>query len=327
MSLLAFLIATTWAISSFAGPTSDANEEPRARSTAEKRASKLIDEGVQRREQGDDDKALDLFRKAHAISPSARARAQIALAEQALGMWVEAKSDLEAALAQADDPWIKRYEETLRAALRKIGEHVGTLELRGPPKGAQLRIDGRDAGPVSKRRWPLVTGEHEIEVSAAGYVSAHRTVSIAAGAVARETIVLATRATRGDREATAEGQPPARPPSEPGPQKPGWQTTLGWIGVGVGAALVGGGVAFQLARQGEIASYNDDASCPGTTSPDQPAGCQSRIDTASTFGALSVAGLIAGGVLTAGGVTLLVLPAPNADKEPRGALVGAAWRF
>ena len=65
---------------------------PFAHADAQSEADALITKGVGLREKGRDEEALDVFRQALAKSPSARARAQVALAEQALGMWVLAET-------------------------------------------------------------------------------------------------------------------------------------------------------------------------------------------------------------------------------------------
>jgi Tfp pilus assembly protein PilF len=73
---------------------------------AEEESNAAIARGVQLRQAGNDDEALAEFRRADQLMPSPRTKAQIALAEQALGQWVAAERDLRAALSTADDPWI-----------------------------------------------------------------------------------------------------------------------------------------------------------------------------------------------------------------------------
>src|SRR4051812_16131890 len=69
-------------------------------------AEAAIRRGVDLRRQGQDDQALQEFKKAYELSPSPRAIAQIGLAEQALGRWVDAETHLEAALGSKTDAWI-----------------------------------------------------------------------------------------------------------------------------------------------------------------------------------------------------------------------------
>ncbi len=58
--------------------------------------SDLVERGIELRIQHRDDEALALFRRAYEATPKPRTRAQIGLAEQALGSWVSAEVDLSA---------------------------------------------------------------------------------------------------------------------------------------------------------------------------------------------------------------------------------------
>src|SRR3982751_2270792 len=69
-------------------------------------AEPLIRRGIELRRAGRDAEALEQFRQANQLAPSPRAAAQIGLAEQALGRWLDADGHLRAALAAPSDPWI-----------------------------------------------------------------------------------------------------------------------------------------------------------------------------------------------------------------------------
>src|ERR1043165_4391919 len=71
-------------------------------------ADAAIRRGVDLRKQGRDMDALEEFRKGYAVAKTPRALAQIALAEQALGRWVDAESDLEQAMSSKSDAWIRK---------------------------------------------------------------------------------------------------------------------------------------------------------------------------------------------------------------------------
>src|SRR5436190_8859003 len=76
----------------------------------------LIQQGLDLRREHRDDEALAVFRRSHELRPSARALAQIALAEQATGRWVDAREHLTEALAM-DDPWIAERRGPLGESL------------------------------------------------------------------------------------------------------------------------------------------------------------------------------------------------------------------
>src|SRR5580704_12825575 len=83
-----------------------AQQTPPSTDSATPNDEALIAEGIALREQGRDREALELFVRAAALAASPRATAQIGLAQQALGHWVEAEAGLRTALEQGTDPWI-----------------------------------------------------------------------------------------------------------------------------------------------------------------------------------------------------------------------------
>jgi hypothetical protein len=150
----------------------------------------LIDRGVTLREQGDDAGALELFRQAYDSTHSAHALAQMALAEQALGRWVDAYGHLTQALA-GDDEWVASHREPLETALEVIRGHVGRIDLSGGVDGASIVIDGHTVGTFPLREPIAVTpGRVNLEVHAEGYAPAVREIEVAAGALAREAIAM-----------------------------------------------------------------------------------------------------------------------------------------
>lgn len=151
----------------------------------------LILEGVKLREQGKDAEALAVFVRAQALAPTPRALAQRALAEQALGDWVQADAHLREALAASDDPWIARNRQALDGALAVIGDHLGQLQVNGGVAGAELRLDGQLVGTLPLGG-PLrvVVGRPMLEVTAAGYHPVRREIAIKAGSLSTETIEL-----------------------------------------------------------------------------------------------------------------------------------------
>lgn len=281
---------------------------PRAFAGEAEETEALLARGVELREQGKDDEALAHFKRALARSPSsARARAQVALAEQALGMWVAAEADLEGALASKDDAWIAKNRAALEGALGVIRRHVGSLEVRGDD-GAEVVLDGVVLGKLPQAA-PLraEAGRRTLEVRKRGFHAASRAVEIAPGAVARETVTLVALppdapAARGASGAAGHDEDRGR-----------GQRLLGWVFTGTGGAFVGAGAVSLLVRKGIVDDYNEQ--CPGLGSA-QPADCDAKIDSARTWLTVSIVSFVGGGVLAAGGLAL-VLTAPRG--EPRSA--------
>lgn len=307
----------------------------------------LIAHGVALREQGKDDEALAEFRRAFAIAPTPRARAQMALAEQALGLWAPAEEHLGAALKEAKDPWIQRNKAPLAQSMKIIQQHLGTLVLRGGVDGAEVLVDGAKIGalplpPDGKR---VEAGQRTLEVRADGYYPISRIVTIPPGETARETIELQRRAPEPASGGGSTPPPAPTPPANgaaqvaPGsdatgadrahaggnPPTSAVQDTMGWVLLAAGGAFVVTGVVAQVARQSEISNYNDDASCPGVGQANQSPSCQSRITSASTWQTVSIVGFVAGGALAVGGL-VLVVTAPSTANGGTASL-GLRGRF
>lgn len=142
-------------------------------------AEDLVTQGVALRKEGKDAEALDSFRKAYALEPTPRVRAQIALAELALGKFLEAEADLRAALAVEGDPWIAKNDSSLRAALHSVEDHLGWLVVDTVP-GVEVRVDGRRIEKFVKgERLRVVAGTVRVEVSRPGESPARREVDVA----------------------------------------------------------------------------------------------------------------------------------------------------
>lgn len=178
-------------------------------------AEALMAEGVELRRQGRDAEALERFRAAFDQSGSPRARAQVALAHQALGNWIEAESNLEAAL-DTRDPWVERNRGALEGALETVRSRLAFLEVRGEPAGAQVRVDGRDVGllPLAEPA-RVVAGDVVVEVSKDGYATILRPVRVRPGATGRETIRLVPVSSGAPSEPSPAG---ARPSLEGAPR-------------------------------------------------------------------------------------------------------------
>jgi hypothetical protein len=154
-------------------------------------ANALIDRGVELRAAGQDEAALQVFRQAWEARRSPRALAQIALAEQALGRWVDAETHLAEALSDEDDPWVRRRRRALQSALGEIRRHVGRLEVQGNVPGAEVLIGDRVVGVLPLAAMLHVqTGAVTITVRAAGYTPVTRTLSVEDRTPQRQVVTL-----------------------------------------------------------------------------------------------------------------------------------------
>ena len=133
--LLLSIILLAWSSNAAAGRKNSESSD-----TGSENAS--IRKGLELRQKGQDEEALKEFRRAYELSKSSRALAQIALAEQALGRWMEAESHLTEALTHTEESWIGRNKKHLDQALNDIQGHLGSLELSGETKEGTVKVDG-----------------------------------------------------------------------------------------------------------------------------------------------------------------------------------------
>lgn len=203
----------------------------------------LVRKGVSLREQGKDAEALELFRTAYERHKTPRAHAQMGLAEQALGRWVEAEADLEGALGVADDAWITGNRAALEGALEQIRRRLGSLEILCETPGGELWIDGRLIGRLPMPRpIRLPAGTVSVRIQAPGHTSVNRSVEVVAGRLGRETFHMMPL------EAVPNTPPPGlsarvtEPPPSPAP--PGQRRVVprGVFWATVAATVVAGGL-------------------------------------------------------------------------------------
>jgi hypothetical protein len=189
---VAVVFTASGRVAAQAAPTSPAARPPVAAPADQVTESEaLVQQGIAQRRAGEDQAALETFRRANALTPSPRIRAQVALAEQALGQWASADTDLRAALREENDPWIQRNRASLEAALTSIGSRLATVELSCNHAGATLLINGREVGtfPLAQPL-RLESGSAALEVRMQGYRTIRRTIDVEGGRSFRENFAL-----------------------------------------------------------------------------------------------------------------------------------------
>lgn len=279
------------------------------------RAEDAVERGIQLRLQGREEEALEVLRKAEATAPTPRGRAQLAFAEQSLGLWRVAEEHLHVALEASHDPWIVRNRAVLEDARKTIAQHLGTLELRGGD-GAEVRIDGEVVGRVPlKKPVRLEAGRHRVEVSAPGFYPLARDVEIVGDGVARESIVLTPLPVVKSPSPDAGTRRPLAESSTPPAPHP-WPSALGWTLAAVGIAGVGAGAASVFVSNGYAKDYNDDPRCGRS---DEPGSCNDDASSSRTWRTVAVASFVAGGLLLAGGITMVLLRPKDAPLTVRAA--------
>ncbi len=284
----------------------------------------LIEQGVALRRERKDNEALERFRRAYELRPTARAQAQIGLAEQALGKWADAERDLSAATKVDDDPWIQKNQKALARALAETAQHLAWLRIDTNVEHAEVLIDGSPVADLPAEGLRLSAGTVRAELRAEGHESVQRTIEVPPGSTVVLHVVLAPRET--NRFDINPFPMQERAPAENGTSL---RRTMAWLSLGVGGVLVGEAVAAQVARETFIAKYNDDNLCfYGTLTRNQRCGqYKSQAETAQTLAGI---GFATGG-LALGASAYLFLSGRRSDKvaaspltvsvAPRGAFI------
>jgi tetratricopeptide (TPR) repeat protein len=305
-------------------------------------AEALIRKGVEQRRRGNHIEALELFERASAITPSARALAQRGLAESSLRRWVEAERHLGEALARHDSPWIdaKENRSVLEQAFANVRTHVGSLRLQGT-EGADVKVNDQSVGrlPVSKAvRVP--EGTARVTAVAPGRRSVERDVAVRGGddIVVRldleaQTVAAPTPVPTpapvvepiASEVHASPAPPPLEPPSGSSPQPPtlaaqpssndggSLRRQLGWATAVAAFAALAGGIVETILWQAKRNDFNDPAmGCDEDAIPTRGgAGCSALYDSAERARLFAMIGYGAAAIL-GGTSALLFLSVPSA---------------
>ena len=288
----------------------------------------MIRRGLSQRRDGHDAEAFQTFEAAWNLVPSARARAQMGLAAQALGRWADADRLLREALAATADPWIAERRAVLDRSLGEIDAHLGLLEVQCNIAGAVLRVDGTPRG-TTPLRGPLrlPSGSVTLQVGAPGYLEVTRQAMLTTGQTTREQIDLV--AVPAESAAPVAAAPTARPdalPPTPGAGDPSvtrppaevppgsLPRTLAWTTGGVAVAGLALGAVFLGLRNAEANTFNArNADADPTNDCQRGSSERSCVDAEAaiaTRGTVATTGFLLGGAAAiASAVLFATLPA------------------
>jgi hypothetical protein len=271
-------------------------------------AEEDLHRGVVLRREGKDAEALKAFEHALATSPSARARAQVALAEQALALWLLAERDLVLALEETDDPWIRQNREALERATRVVAGKLAWISVGSAPAGAKVFVNGMPASPQRDGRIRVVAGQVGVELRAEGRTPASRTVQVAPETTVQ--VALGLGAPLANRPADT-----GNAPAEEGRSSSTALRTTGWALTGAGVVALGVGGYFGV----HAVSKKDerDADCKN--------GCtQAGVDAdraGRTAALVSTIAIAAGAAATAVGIYFVVTSPSHTSERTVGVAV------
>jgi len=297
-----WLLAAAWvAASSVLSSPSRGQPPPSTPRTEEELgvARRLFAEALRDEQDQRFEVALEAFRRVREVRDTAPVEYRIGTCLEGLGRLTEARSAYDAAVRigegdAAQTELVAGSRERLDVLSKRVA-HLGlTLSSRAAPD-AVVRVDGipRTAGVVV-----LDPGAHRVEATASGAAPFQSDVTLPEGASVSLTVLL-------DPTLSTLATPPSDERVGAGAAPSGSTATWGWIGIGVGSALVAGSVVSFVLRESDIRAANHD--CPG-------GGCLGSIDgdalsatnRARVEGPLGV-GLGAAGVVAVGVGAVLVL--------------------
>lgn len=282
--------------------------------------------------------ALTAFRAAVASYPSPNAQLLAARCLRELGRLGEAVLAYEDAVVlagtqAAERPEYAQARDAAAAELAELAQRVGRVRVEVLPADvhATVRMNGAalpDANGV--RAWPAAPGPVTVEVSAPGYVTARRDVTVSAATEVRVAVTLEKPADP-RVDVGNEAISPAESPSDTDGGV-GTAGVLAWTSVAVAAVGTAGFVLFYLLADGQQDDYR--AACV-----DQPCTDGAHADLASTgetYQTLTNVSLVTGLVgLAAAAVFFIVDGGDDPSSEHatgvRARVTGSSaqleWRF
>jgi hypothetical protein len=177
------------------------------------------DEGEACRGKFKNAEAIEAFRKAHHLHPTAATFAQMGFAEYELKQYLEAEAHLEEALADPKHPWVVLNGEYVREVLDKTRKQIGHLMIKGSEKtdGATVQIDQvvAETLPLKKPISLLADRSSQVVIKKEGFFDWEQHVSIPGDD--KKVLDVELIPIRRD---LPDIQPPAAAPSEPPEPRP-----------------------------------------------------------------------------------------------------------
>lgn len=281
-------------------------------SAAKASAVQLFDEADQLMQQGQVSAACPKYAASMKLDPQLGALLHLADCYAKNGQLASAWGSYREAEEMA------RMRNDERAALAKerallLEPRLSRVTVQVPPSsnlpGLEVRVDRTLVMPGA---WgsptPIDSGSHSVEARAPGYETWSSSIDVAGEAQQKRVeIPILTESA------------PATAPSATVQLDDGGShvRTLGWVGIGVGAASLGLAAVFLVKRNSTITER--DAVCPTTCSQEKYDRQTSLTNEARTDDTISTAAFVIGGGLALGGVAAVVF-APKARAKAE-----AAW--
>lgn len=319
-------IATLIVMLFVCGPAFAQNGTPSKQTAA--KVLRLVKDANDEFDRGEFGDALELYQEAYDLYPDAVLLYRIGLSAENTGDKRRAVAAYSAFVdaAKSDDA----TAQTVKGRIAELQASIPPLvKITSNPAGADVFVndlDGRSLGQTPGS-FEIPTGDVEVLIRLNGYRLEKRKLSLNNG----EEDAIDVELQELERLANSDPDPHSGG-SEGGLGLGGW----GWITTGVGVALLGTGATFAVlavSATDDVNSYDKQA--PGASREE----LNSLKNRANKMHSTSVGMFVAGGVVTAVGVSLIVVDAlsskdehaaritPGLGVDQHGAWVGLSGRF
>jgi tetratricopeptide (TPR) repeat protein len=270
--------------------------------------------------------AIDLFLQADALAPSAALSFNIARAYEKISddaatlQWYR---DFRRRAPDAKNgPEVDQRIQQLEGVLASKG--VQQLTVLSSPLGATVMIDEQPVG-ITPFTGQFAPGPHKVVLTLRGYADTERKVELSAEHAQDLNVPLVPARSRpgappapGDAGAAdspaGTGPQPGQPADRPaGPRFGIWP----WVGIGAGAAVLGGALGVEIARRSAEKAAEDEPTQVGYK--EKLDTMKSRQTTARVLAAVGGALFITGGTLLVVDLTSRKQAAARAGVRPRQA--------
>lgn len=254
--------------------------------------------------------ALPLFESVVAETGSPNARIYVARCLKQEGRLAEAYEQMRQTVTEAtqraetEDKYVPT-RDSAAAELAMLEPKIGKVVVAvvDPPQGTKVYVGSRELeGDQLGVPVAVMPGTLDVRAAAPDNEPITREIEVQAGKTRTVTLTF--------EESLAGDSVPAPPKSDDESSGGGMGPLriAGFVVTGVG--LVGVGVGAGLAAKAQSDFDSLDEECGGTTCP---AAEQDRIDSGRTLTTIANVSLIAGGIIAAGGVTMIIF---GGDSEP-----------
>lgn len=230
----------------------------------------------------------------------------LALALLNTGQDVEARENLERALAYGEEPLGAAEFQEGQRQLAELERQLGRIKITCQTPGAEVTLDGVTlfTAPGSHRVW-VMPKSHEITARKKEYLSESRQVVVAPAGRDEIDLKLITLADAADANRR-------------------WATWKPWTVVAVGGAIAAGGGVFHRLSSQNADTYDAELLRLGCANDQVKPGCEvgqvppelnDRLARAQRQRDIAVGSYVVGGAVIAAGFVMLYLNRPHLDEQ------------